>query len=54
MSLCDNAMYEMDKERGGDRLDENYSGRNLHLGEMFMYNFVFDGDRTCACFRCSV
>ena len=43
MSLCDNAMYEMNKERGGDRLDENYSGRNLHLGEMFMYNFVFDG-----------
>ena len=40
----DNALYEMYKERGGDRLDDNYSGRNLHLGKMFMYNFVFDGD----------
>ena len=43
MSLCDNALYLMDKERGGDRLDENYSHHNLHLGEMFIYNFVFDG-----------
>jgi len=43
MSLCDNAIYMMGKERGGDRLDENYSGRNLHLGKMLIYNFVFDG-----------
>ena len=44
MSLCDNAIYMMGKEASADRLDENYSGRNLHLGEMYMYNFVFDGN----------
>ena len=27
MSLCDAALYKMDKEREGDRLDENYGGR---------------------------
>ena len=43
MSLCDNAMYMMGKEASADRLDENYSARNLHLAEMYMYNFVFDG-----------
>ncbi len=49
MSLCDNAIYMMDKERGSDRLDENYSGRNLHLGEMYMYNFVFDDNEPVLC-----
>tara|TARA_Y100000385_G_scaffold59774_1_gene57934 strand:+ start:26659 stop:27228 length:570 start_codon:yes stop_codon:yes gene_type:complete len=43
MSLCDNAIYTMSLQRGGDRLDENYSGRNLHLKDMHLYNFVFDG-----------
>ena len=51
MSLCDNALYLMDKERGGDRLDENYSHHNLHLGEMFIYNFVFDGCAFCTARR---
>ena len=49
MSLCDNALYLMGKERGSDRLDENYSGRGMHLGKMYMYNFVFDGHEPVLC-----
>jgi hypothetical protein len=49
MSLCDAALYKMDKEREGDRLDENYGGRNLMLSKMHIYNFVFDGIEPVLC-----
>jgi hypothetical protein len=49
MSLCDNALYQMNKERDGDRLDDNYSIINLKLSKMYMYNFVFDGTEPVLC-----
>ena len=39
----------MYKERHSHRLSENYSREKLHLGKMFMYNFVFDGDEPVFC-----
>jgi len=44
MSMCDAAKGLMDKERIGHRLENNYSRENLHLGKMFLYNFVFYKD----------
>ena len=41
MSMCDAAKVLMDKERIGHRLENNYSRENLHLGKMFLFNFVF-------------
>jgi hypothetical protein len=39
----------MFKERHGHRLADNYTREKLHLGKMFMYNFVFDGDEPVFC-----
>ncbi len=40
-TLCQAALVQMDKERIGHRLEDNYSRENLHLGKMFLFNFVF-------------
>jgi hypothetical protein len=43
-TLCQAALIQMDKERLTHRLSDNYDLKGLHLNNMFMYNFVFDGD----------
>ena len=48
-TLCQVALEKMYKERHSHRLAENYSREKLHLGKMFMYNFVFDGDEPVFC-----
>ena len=41
MSMCDYAKFLMHEQSIGHRLGNNYSRENLHLGKMFLYNFVF-------------
>ena len=49
-TLCQAAIeFKMDKERHGHRLADNYTMKGLHLGKMYMYNFVFDGDEPVFC-----
>ena len=48
-SLCEAAFVKMEKERHNHRLADNYSRKGLHLGKMFMYNFVFDGIEPVFC-----
>ena len=48
-TLCQIALVQMDKERHSHRLADNYSTEGLHLGKMFMYNFVFDGEKPVFC-----
>jgi hypothetical protein len=48
-TLCQVALEKMFKERHGHRLADNYTREKLHLGKMFMYNFVFDGDEPVFC-----
>ena len=44
-TLCQVALLQMEKERHSHRLADNYSRKGLHLDKMFMYNFVFDGEK---------
>jgi|TARA_B100000470_G_scaffold219154_1_gene205563 hypothetical protein len=48
-TLCQVALEKMFKERHSHRLADNYSRDKLHLGKMYMYNFVFDGDEPVFC-----
>jgi len=48
-ALCRAAIAQMDNERKGQRLEDNYSYKELKLDKMFMYNFVFDGTEPVFC-----
>ena len=48
-TLCQVALIQMDKERHSHRLADNYNKKGLHLDKMFMYNFVFDGEKPVFC-----
>jgi len=48
-TLCQAALIQMDKERHSHRLADNYNKKGLHLDKMFMYNFVFDGEKPVFC-----
>lgn len=48
-TLCQVALIQMEEERHSHRLADNYSRKGLHLDKMFMYNFVFDGEKPVFC-----
>ena len=50
--LCHSAFLQMETERDGDRLSDNYSFSKLNLDRMVMFNFVFDGDQPVLCSGC--
>jgi len=50
--LCHSAFLQMETERDGDRLSDNYSFSNLNLDRMVMFNFVFDNNEPVLCSGC--